>query len=199
MGGTALAEYYIGHRESEDIDLFTLHPEAFPQLADRLAGWLPRRAGVTGVDSQIISPTLRRLWVRIGTAERFKIELLEDSPPRFGTPTIVDGMPVASLTDIAVGKLSAFITRDEPRDLVDLWGIERLAETPVAGFYPALYEKDPELAAYPQVIAEAWRRHGSRTYVAPLVLHVQPDVDLREFCREQGQAFIRYVRDRIQR
>ena len=196
-GGTALAEYYLGHRESEDLDVFTLSPAAVAELATRLTDALPARFGEGRVETHVVSATLRRVWISTDTGERVKVELLQDSPPRFEEPTIVDGMPVASLADIAVGKLGAFVTRDEPRDLVDLWGIDRLAGTPLTGYYPLLFEKDPGLAAYPQAIAEAWRRHARRTFAAPLLVHIRPDEDLGAFCEEQERALIRFLRERV--
>jgi Nucleotidyl transferase AbiEii toxin, Type IV TA system len=194
MGGTALAEYYLGHRQSEDLDLFTLADGAVAELSARFAAAAP--AGVGRVEIQVVSPTLRRIRVRLPDDERVKVELIQDAPPRFEEPTLVDDVPVASLTDIAVGKLGAFVTRDEPRDLIDLWGIERLAGTPLVTFYPFLFEKDPGLAAYPQAVAEAWHRHGRRSFSAPLILHIQPDVDLRTFCKDQQRALVRFLRER---
>ncbi len=155
MGGTALAEYYLGHRQSEDLDLFTLHDDAVVGAATRLAVAVPARIDGARVETQTVSPTLRRVWVSLPDEERVKLELIQDSPPRFEMPIVLDGVPVASLTDIAVGKLGAFVARDEPRDLFDLWAIERLAGTPLVGYYRFLFEKDPGLAAYPQAIAEA--------------------------------------------
>lgn len=196
MGDTALAEYYLGHCQSDDIDLFTLEDGAIASLASRLTAGLRARIHGRRVDTQVVSPTLRRVWVEVDDGERVKVELIRDSPPRFDEPSVVEGMPIASLTDISVGKLGAFVTRDEVRDLVDLWGIERLAGTPLAGYYPFLFEKDPGLAAYPQAIAEAWRRHAARGFAAPLVLHIQPDVDLRVFCEEEQYALMRFLRAR---
>ena len=196
MGGTALAEYYLGHRESEDLDLFTLSAPAVGDLAIQLAGALPARLGGQ-VETQVVSASLRRVWISTGTADRIKVELFQDSPPRFEEPAVVDGMPVASLTDIAIGKLGAFVTRDEPRDLVDLWAIDRLAATPLTGYYPFLFEKDPGLAAYPQGVAEAWRRHARRSFAPPLVLHIRPDEDLGAFCDEQERGLIRFLRERV--
>jgi hypothetical protein len=196
MGGTALAEYFLGHRQSDDVDLFTLQEGAVAALAGRLTAGLSARIHGRRVETQVVSPTLRRVWVEVDGGERVKVELIQDSSPRFEEPVVVDGMPVASLVDITVGKLGAFVTRDEARDLVDLWGIERLAGTPLPGYYPFLFEKDPGLAAYPQAIAEAWQRHGRRAFVAPLVMHIQPDVDLRVFCEDEQRALMRFLRDR---
>lgn len=197
MGGTALAEYYLGHRDSEDVDLFTLTAPAVAELARRLNDALPARLGGAQMETQVLSPTMRRLWVELPSGERVKVELLHDSPPRFEQPTVVDGMPVASLTDIAVGKLGAFVSRDEHRDLVDLWAIDRLGGIPLPTYYPPLFEKDPGLAAYPQAIAEAWQRHAARSFAPPLILHIRPDEDLRAFCEEQERALVRLLRGRI--
>jgi hypothetical protein len=194
MGGTALAEYYLGHRLSEDLDLFTLADGAVAELSARFAAGAS--AGVGRVETQVVSPTLRRIWVQLHGGERVKVELIQDAPPRFEEPTPVDDVPVASLTDIAVGKLGAFVTRDEPRDLIDLWGIERLAGTPLVGYYPFLFEKDPGLAAYPQAVAEAWHRHARQRFSAPLILHIHPDVELRTFCEDQERALVGFLRER---
>jgi len=194
MGGTALAEYYLGHRQSEDLDLFTLADGAVAGLSARFTAAAP--AGGGRVETQVVSPTLRYLWVQLPDGERVKVELIQDAPPRFEQPMLVDGVPVASLTDIAVGKLGAFVTRDEPRDLIDLWGIERLAGTPLVGYYPFLFETNSGLAAYPQAVAEAWHRHARRRFSAPLILHIQPDVELRTFCEDQQRALVGFLRDR---
>src|ERR1700756_3190194 len=50
MGGAALAEYYLGHRQSEDLDLFTLADGAVAELADRFAAGAS--AGVGRVETQ---------------------------------------------------------------------------------------------------------------------------------------------------
>jgi hypothetical protein len=196
MGGTALAEYFLGHRQSDDIDLVTLEDGAVAELAGRLTSDLPARIHGRRAEAHVVSPTLWRVWVEVDDGERVKVDLIQDSPPRFEEPVMVEGIPVASLTDIAVGKLGAFVTRDEARDLIDLWGIERLGGTPLTGYYPFLFQKDPGLAAYPQAIAEAWLRHARRGFVAPLVLHIQPDVDLRAFCEDEQRALMRFLRER---
>ena len=69
--------------------------------------------------------------------------------------------------------------------------------SPLTGYYPFLFEKDPGLAAYPQAIAEAWHRHARRGFAPPLVLHIRPDEDLGVFCDEQEHALIRVLRERV--
>lgn len=115
-GGTGLAAGYLGHRRSDDFDLFTgarTLAEAVPAVD---AAW--RAAGLS-VRTEQRYPTFTRLWV----GERpVKVELAEDSPYQLAPSGVaVDGMPTRSLPDLAADKTLALFGRAATRDFVDVY------------------------------------------------------------------------------
>lgn len=121
-GGGALAEYYLGHRLSQDIDLFTQKREAWETVEDDLKV-AAKEAGAT-LEFRHSKETneLHRAILRVPGEPDLKIDLVRDAPPHFGEPLMrPDGVIVDTLENIAVGKLLALYGRAYPRDFVDLY------------------------------------------------------------------------------
>ncbi len=115
-GGTALAAGYLGHRLSDDFDIFTGEPLIKDAILAVEAAW--RRAGMP-VHVEISYATFARFWV--GTRP-VKVELAQDSPYRLAASTLmVDGMPTRSLQDLAADKTMALFGRTTTRDFVDVY------------------------------------------------------------------------------
>jgi hypothetical protein len=118
-GGTALAAYYLRHRESEDLDLFGgggLHAASFGEALMEAAG----RDGLTVAEvsggegfAELVIDGVR---VHVARTSPFQLE----AP----IPT-AEGVPVASFRDIAAGKHHAVCDRFEVRDFIDLHAILR--------------------------------------------------------------------------
>ncbi len=122
-GGTALAEYYLHHRLSEDIDLFTLDEEAFsnaivdlPRLAEQL------RASYR---EQISTPTFRQVFFHIHNQQEVKIDLVREAGPQFGKHVSYGKVIVDSELNIAVNKVTAIFGRISSKDFVDLYFLLR--------------------------------------------------------------------------
>ncbi len=139
-GGTALAEFYIGHRKSFDLDLFT------------------SEKGLILPFSRVVEEELREKFSlnvvrRFGTfaefevgrvEERIKVQLAYDSPFRFEKPADSNlGVKVNDYKDLIVDKFLAFFGRIEPRDAIDLffilnkedfWELTKLAPKKDPGF-----------------------------------------------------------------
>lgn len=126
-GGTALAAYYLRHRQSEDLDLFGspgMDARDFRAFVEETLSRdglhvVGRGAANQGFAEFLVSdqpatvPALdrRNVRVQLGRASPFHL-----SPP---LPTR-EGMPVASYRDVCAGKLHAVCDRYEPRDFIDL-------------------------------------------------------------------------------
>jgi len=139
-GGTALAEFYLGHRKSFDLDIFT------------------SEIGIIIPTSYIFEKEIKRNFF-IKVVKRFetlvefeisdkknstKVQLALDSPFRFENPVDSDiGIKVNSYIDLIVDKFLAFFSRSEPRDAIDLffilkeqnfWKLVELAKQKDPGF-----------------------------------------------------------------
>jgi len=117
-GGTALAEFYLGHRRSFDLDLFTSEEGLilpFSHVFER---------GLKGAGLQV--QIVRRLATFVeftvkAADEEVRVQLAYDSPFRFRPPEETPLGKVNDFQDLAVDKLLAFFGRAEPRDAVDLF------------------------------------------------------------------------------
>ncbi len=119
-GGTALTEFYLGHRLSFDVDLFTAQVE--------LAQPVSRQVEALGRPDWQVSVTRRfSTFVELLVADReesLRVDLALDSPFRFEPSCPADvGVRVNDERDLCVDKLLAYYGRSEPRDAVDLYFI----------------------------------------------------------------------------
>ncbi|MEW6668086.1 MAG: nucleotidyl transferase AbiEii/AbiGii toxin family protein [Thermodesulfobacteriota bacterium] len=124
-GGTALAEFYLQHRRSDDLDIFTREKRPFKQHHERLLEILSEQ-GIEIV-SQEISDEFMRFFVSQKGQEpgQLKVEFAWDVPSRMGPPITHGEIIVDSFEDIAVNKICAILEREPPevKDFVDLFFI----------------------------------------------------------------------------
>jgi hypothetical protein len=137
-GGAALGGAYLGHRLSNDIDLFLSNAADVPLLARGLPE-LARAAGATYQPVQE-SPTFVRAAVTLGQGQ-LVIDVVHDTSPTLEAAPTVEGVRVESLVDLRAAKLTCILSRAEPRDLVDLLFLDREGFPPEADL-PLALEKD---------------------------------------------------------
>jgi predicted nucleotidyltransferase component of viral defense system len=120
-GGAALAALHLHHRKSEDLDFFItreLEPGELATLAARL------RKGTMTTDVEVVGPRTSLLLLR-GTKYVGRIDFAYYPFEPVGRRTTWRGLTVESLEDMSVNKLQAILTRNQPRDFVDLYFLLR--------------------------------------------------------------------------
>jgi len=139
-GGTALAEFYLGHRRSFDLDIFTTEQELvlpFSRVAEQ-------KLTAEGLHVAVVRrlKTFADLEVCRGQ-DTVRVQLAYDTPHRFAPPVETELGRVNDFQDLVVDKLLAFFGRAEPRDAVDLefifrevspWELLNLAPAKDPGF-----------------------------------------------------------------
>lgn len=117
-GGTALAEYYLKHRLSEDLDFFS--PEEIDSLwLTILANKLKKYIGASEVDiQQAFNRTL--IFYTIGR-EVLKTEFTYFPFVQIEKPKVIDAIKVDSLIDIAVNKFFTLYQSPAARHFIDLY------------------------------------------------------------------------------
>lgn len=112
MGGTGLA-VWLRHRRSADLDFFT------PVRFDTASVLSALSAAGDFVHVESSESTIR------GTLNSVNVDIVtEDGAHPMGPPLTIGGLQVASLQDIAAGKLKALADRKQLRDYVDAMFIE---------------------------------------------------------------------------
>jgi hypothetical protein len=122
-GGAALAGFYLHHRETTDLDLFTLHREAFDRGARALAT-VAHGLGATLAVRQHV-PDFARYVLTSGDASVVVDLVLDETPQAYGEKVDMDGIRVDPVEEILANKLTTLLSRAEERDLVDVMLLER--------------------------------------------------------------------------
>lgn len=126
-GGGALAGYHLGHRTTDDLDLFSPPIESMPDAVRRLR----RAADEIGATADAVqeAPDFRRFAVQRGD-ETTLVDLVIDRAPQL----VADKPRVALVRvdpprEIAANKIAALLGRTAPRDLVDLFALVEHGQT----------------------------------------------------------------------
>jgi predicted nucleotidyltransferase component of viral defense system len=133
-GGGALVGYHLHHRDTDDLDLFTLEPADFerarrvlPAVAEALDARYEVR--VEAPDFLRVALTHQDEALIVDLVRERVVQIRADKP-------VVDGVAVDPPEEILANKLTALVGRQEERDLVDVMHLER-----------AGYELEPALEA----------------------------------------------------
>ncbi len=119
-GGTALAEFYLHHRYSEDLDFFCEH-EFDPTGISVAVKKLSKKTGVIKVEYQ--QSFNRNLFFLHTDKEIIKTEFTYYPFPRIDDSVMRDGLSIDSLIDIAVNKIFTIYQKPRARDFIDLYCI----------------------------------------------------------------------------
>jgi len=147
-GGTAASRGYLQHRFSDDLDFFINDDDRFGLWVERLIQALSQSSH--NWQCQVLMKEERFARLNLLTGElQLKIEMVNDVPARVGE---VQDNPILGRLDTAenilANKVTALLNREEPKDLVDIWGFccqMKLslqdaithAESKAAGVFPA--------------------------------------------------------------
>lgn len=123
-GGSALAQFYLKHRYSDDLDFFT-QEKAKVQTVNENLRKVCQKLNAT-VDISRESRTFLESFIQKGE-ERIKLHFAEDSPYRL--EPIVYSEPLGFFhdneLDIACNKFSALFDRHDIKDFVDIYFLSK--------------------------------------------------------------------------
>lgn len=121
-GGTALSAFYLAHRTSKDLDLFTI--KAFDSLElEHLIKQIAKSVNAHSM-TKVKTNTYNEIYLenkRQGWTQR--VDIVKDQPVLFGKRKKAGPVAVDSLENIAAGKILAIYGRFEPKDYIDLYFI----------------------------------------------------------------------------
>jgi len=121
-GGTALSAFYLAHRDSKDLDLFSIEPFDTQQLELTIADIAQKMN--CEVVTKVKTTTYNEIYLENkqgGWTQR--IDIVKEQPKRFGEIEVVEGVRVDTLENIGSNKICAIFGRLEIKDYVDLYTI----------------------------------------------------------------------------
>jgi hypothetical protein len=182
-GGAALAGAYLGHRTTGDVDLFVHNSEEMRALVSLLPS-VAEEAGINITLLRDVGHLVRAQLVDQG-GNRIEADIVHEPVADIATPPApIEGVVIESLTDLRASKLTCILSRSEPRDLVDLYFLDR------AGFPP---EKDLGIALLkdagidPGVLA--WLLARFPTQPLPSMLEPLTSEELEQFRDTLAERF----------
>lgn len=121
-GGAALVGFYFGHRETQDLDLFTLESEI--ENGFRIVQEVASELNAT-VEAIQTAPDFRRLLVKRET-EAIVVDLIREYVFQILLEKkIINGIRIDAPEEILANKLCALLSRSEIRDLIDVRELEK--------------------------------------------------------------------------
>lgn len=117
-GDTALAAFHLHHRQSADLDLFTLDDLALREaslLVPQIAADLGCQIGQARTTAHF-----RRFLLEPESGPPLQVDLIRDFGPQFGQHVLAGKIVVDSVENIAINKLLSILSRTEARDFIDL-------------------------------------------------------------------------------
>lgn len=183
-GGAVLSGVHLAHRLSRDLDLFC---DDRRSVRDVLAA-VEETASEMGASLRIVRDGGSFVRCELTLAgQPIELDIAYEPSAPLGPRDIVEGVTVDSLSDLHANKMTCLLSRSEPRDLVDLYFLDREGFSPEAALGPAL-SKDAGID--PGVLSLLLRDFP--TSPLPVMLRSLQDGELQRF-REELMERLRSV------
>ena len=137
-GGTALSAFYLHHRMSNDLDLFSLQQVNLPEIGFWIRGLWPRESVVFKEAPHFLSCLILETKIDLvidplSIDEKRPIKVFENGHQ----------LQIDTIQSIVSNKLCACVSRTEPKDYVDLYAIfKKLPEIKYETVYAMAKKKD---------------------------------------------------------
>ncbi|OGZ35383.1 MAG: hypothetical protein A3A94_00740 [Candidatus Portnoybacteria bacterium RIFCSPLOWO2_01_FULL_43_11] len=121
-GGTALAEFYLKHRISEDLDLFNEKQEINPFPIARFFEDKLKILKIAKIETKR-TLGLYSFFLRFQDNEILKIDFNYYPYPRIEKGTKFNNLKIEDIYDIGVDKVHTIVLKPRARDLIDIYFI----------------------------------------------------------------------------
>lgn len=189
-GGTALAEFYLHHRYSEDIDLFTLNEAALHDVSISLPALMENLDA--NFEERIRTTSFQQVFLHTAGAE-LKIDFVRDVGAQFGEHQVFGNIIVDAELNIAVNKVAAIFGRTTPKDFVDLYFLLKKGYN-LDDLMLSAKEKDLGFAEFyfAGMLRESRRLNALPRMVEPLTLE-----ELRAFFQQLAEQIMLKLKPRV--
>ena len=144
-GGTALSAFYLAHRDSKDLDFFSLE-KYDPQQLEVVILDIAQKMGCE-IFTKVKSDTYNEIYLE-NVNWRQRIDIVKEQPKRFGEVVDIEGVRVDSLDNIGSNKITAIFGRLEIKDYIDLYSIVTQTENSFEELFVLAKQKDLGLTEF---------------------------------------------------
>lgn len=180
-GEAALSGVHLRHRLSKDLDLFC---DQRQDVRDVLLACSETASAMVG-DFSLVRDGGTFVRGRLSLDEqRIEVDIAHEPSARLAPRDLVEGIFVDSLSDMQANKITCLLSRSEPRDLVDLYFLDRAQRKPEDFLTDALTKDagvDPGVLSY--------LLKDFPTAPLPVMLERLDEESLRSFRDDLSQRF----------
>lgn len=147
-GGTALAAFYLHHRESIDLDFFSMTDKPFHShrylvnVMEQLSGDLNCRLSI--LDSFFNY----HKFELTDDKSKLLIDFTKDTADNIEHLNVIDGIKVSSIRDIAANKIRTITSRCDAKDFIDIYFMNQIGGIELDSMIESAIKKQPSLNAY---------------------------------------------------
>ncbi|MBI4252972.1 nucleotidyl transferase AbiEii/AbiGii toxin family protein [Candidatus Uhrbacteria bacterium] len=123
-GGTALSEFYLHHRDSEDLNLFTEKSEVNPLRVSEFFGRTASKLSIASIETKRFLG-LHSFFLHFNDGEVLKVDFNYYPFQRIEKGVLFGNLEIESIYDIAVDKVHTIVLKARARDYIDLFFIIR--------------------------------------------------------------------------
>ena len=197
-GVTLLAHYYLHHRKSFDLDFFTEKPFEHDEIIPFV------QTVVRALDAQRFEETkvYDRWEYVIPTTDpvtRFEFVYYNHEKKRLAPLLFYRGLSVDTLEDIAANKVMAYLDRNQPKDMLDVYTILTQKKFSLTELLAMVERKFGERIAEFLFWSEAGKGLKRLEELRPYLLELDPKKqgellkDLKYFFLDQGKNYLSWA------
>lgn len=146
-GGTALSRFYLSHRLSDDIDLFTQNQKIDFSNVNSLVLRILDKLKLK-IIKQVNTDTFLQYITENQNGSTLKIDFVKEIPVHFGEFKMVDKVRIDSLENIGSNKVLTIFGRRDAKDFIDLYFILKKTKLEFDYFYNLAIQKDLGLSEF---------------------------------------------------
>jgi predicted nucleotidyltransferase component of viral defense system len=195
-GGTALTEFYLQHRHSDDLDIFTRVHRTIRSDYLKIRPNLEREGLEVRAESEQDEFARFFVWEPDQSANELRVELARYAGAQLGTPNTLGSIIVDSFEDIAVNKVVAIYGRSDVKDLVDLFFILQESEFTLDYLIGRAKEKEADFDREDTLLEFATKLLGVKDLQLHRIRMIKPLTmeDLQSFLIPKAEALIERLR-----
>jgi predicted nucleotidyltransferase component of viral defense system len=118
-GGTALGRFYLKHRFSDDLDFFINANKHYQKYITELKNKILKHFDVN-IQQSLFYEDFARFFISENNKIFLKIEFINDVEYHANNPVSFKYGKIDTPLNILANKLTALVSRDEPKDIVDI-------------------------------------------------------------------------------
>ncbi|EKE04923.1 MAG: hypothetical protein ACD_19C00429G0083 [uncultured bacterium] len=146
-GGTALSRFYLHHRLSDDIDLFTQNQKIDFSHVNSLVLRILDKLKLK-IIKQVNTDTFLQYITKSKNGNTLKIDFVKEIPVHFGEFKMKGKVRIDSLENIGSNKVLTIFGRRDAKDFIDLYFILQKTKLEFDHFYNLAIQKDLGLSEF---------------------------------------------------